>query len=142
MEEMVTYEINEYDLESFRKEYPNIYNDCVRFYNHGIHGIIGERKNGELWLFNYYTCSIRQLPVNPDDMTKKESKDEFGYRLRDLLRYKGKNQKWLAEVTGIDAHLICDYANGRCMPNIHNADRIAKALDCLIDDLLYKGKYW
>lgn len=142
MEDINTYEINEHDLKNFEQEYPKIYRDCVRFYNHGIHGIIGERKNGDLWLFSCYDCTVRQLPEDPDDMTKEESKVEFGYRLRNWILHKGKNQKWLAEATGIDPHLISEYVNGRSMPNVYNADRMAKALGCFVDDFLYKGKWY
>lgn len=142
MEDRTAYEISEYDLEIFKKEYPKLFNDCIRFYDHGCHGIIGELGNGELWLFNFYDCTVRKLPEDPDNMTKEESKVEFGYRLRAWLRRKGKNQKWLAEETGIDPHLISEYVNGKTTPNVYNADRMAKALDCFIDDFLYKGKWY
>lgn len=57
--------------------------------------------------------------------------------LRRLLAERGMNQTELAKLTGIRPSTICEIYNNNCtFLKLDNIDRICKALDCDISDLL------
>ena len=57
--------------------------------------------------------------------------------LRRLLEERGMNQTELARITGIRPSTICEIYNNNCtFLKLDNIDRICKALDCDISDLL------
>ncbi|MBO4950663.1 MAG: helix-turn-helix transcriptional regulator [Clostridia bacterium] len=57
--------------------------------------------------------------------------------LRRLLEERGMNQTELARITGIRPSTICEIYNNNCtFLKLDNIDRICKALDCNISDLL------
>ena len=45
-------------------------------------------------------------------------------------------QEALSEITGISKVTISGYVNGKSLPSLYNADRIAEALSISIDKLL------
>ena len=47
-------------------------------------------------------------------------------------------QKELSQLAGITAAAISYYENGKRLPTVDNARKLAKALDCTIDDLYPK----
>lgn len=52
------------------------------------------------------------------------------------LRIKGKSQGWLAQRTGIDNFYINKLIKDKIKnPRIETANKIAKALDCAIEDI-------
>lgn len=57
--------------------------------------------------------------------------------LRRLLEERGMNQTELARSTGIRPSTICEIYNNNCtFLKLDNIDRICKALDCDISELL------
>lgn len=56
-------------------------------------------------------------------------------RIPDLLFRLGKDQQWLADVTGKAAQKISDYCNMRTIMNLRTAKLIAHFLKCDIGDL-------
>ena len=70
-------------------------------------------------------------------MTEQEWRKEFARRLRRIAHQnKDYNQKELAEASGISEVTISRYYNGLRSPSSDNLVRIARALDCTIDDLI------
>lgn len=62
---------------------------------------------------------------------------EFGRRLKTLLELRGMTQNELSEETGISQVSISKYLNGKSDPSLLNVLKIARALDCSLDDLTY-----
>jgi transcriptional regulator with XRE-family HTH domain len=50
---------------------------------------------------------------------------------------KGVNQQYLSDATGITAVTLSNYMRGKVTPNFYNVDKIAKALDCSIEEFRY-----
>lgn len=70
-------------------------------------------------------------------MTEQEWREEFGKRITRLKYRAGKmNQKELAEASGISEDAISRYKNGTRTPSGYNLVRLAKALNCSLDELL------
>ena len=70
-------------------------------------------------------------------MTEEEWRKEFARR---LLKIKHNNkdydQKELAEASGISESTISHYMKGTRTPKGENLVRLAKALDCTVDELI------
>lgn len=70
-------------------------------------------------------------------MTEQEWRKEFGRRLRRIAHLnKDYNQRELAEASGITEATISRYYNGLRSPTSENLIKIARVLDCTIDELV------
>lgn len=96
--------------------------------------IIVTTTDGQKYIYNDLDQGIRRLP-DPRDMTEEECLQEFGYRLRNIMRCRNMNQVSLSEATGISQPRISNYMRGNISPGFYNLDKIARALDCPIEDL-------
>jgi DNA-binding Xre family transcriptional regulator len=90
--------------------------------------------DGQRYIYNDSDQGIRRLP-DPRDMTEEECLQEFGYRLRNIMRCRSMSQDDLAYATGIQQARISNYMRGKMSPGFFNLDKIARALDCPIEDL-------
>lgn len=70
-------------------------------------------------------------------MTEQEWREEFARRLRKIKHNnKDYDQKELSEVTGISEATISHYLKGTRTPRGENLVKLAKALDCTVDELI------
>ncbi len=57
-------------------------------------------------------------------------------RLRELRKAKGLTQKALSEKSGVAREIIARAETGKSEPEVGTLIRLAKALDCKLDDLV------
>lgn len=73
--------------------------------------------------------------------TKNDNSDKLDYilpfRLEEFIKKNNINQIQLAEKSGVPLSSINKYINGINEPTAVNLMKLAKALDCKVDDLLY-----
>ena len=93
--------------------------------------------NGEVYLFDDEKETVRKLPDSPENLTENEFMCEFGVRLRNMMHRKRINQFQLSLLTGISQPRLSNYVTGSATPSIYTVNRIAKALNCNIDELVY-----
>lgn len=96
-----------------------------------------EFKDGSIHIFNELDNTICTIQRDPCGMTEKEWRKEFGRRLHNLITLKGWNQGMFAEIVGISPTNLSAYINGRNMPGFYVVDKMARALECSLDDLRY-----
>ena len=94
-------------------------------------------ENGESYLYNDSTNVLTRLPNDRNNMTEEECSKEFGRRLRRIMLIKGVSQLELSELTEISRVLLSRYMNGKSNPGFYNIDKIARALDCSVDEFRY-----
>lgn len=70
-------------------------------------------------------------------MTEQEWREEFAHRLQ-VLSYRKKryNKKQLAEASGLSEKTIGRYRRGERIPDAISLSKIARALDCSVDELI------
>ena len=70
-------------------------------------------------------------------MTEQEWRKEFAHRLQ-VLSYRKKryNRKQLAEASGLSEKTIGRYRRGERTPDAISISKIARALDCSVDELI------
>lgn len=94
-------------------------------------------ENGDIYLFDEGRETVRLLPDDPGSLDEKEFMCEFGIRLRNIMRWNGITQSQLSEKSGISQPRISQYATGQATPSIYTVNRLAKALGCSVDELVY-----
>lgn len=114
----------------------NITSRAVAVEYSGYFEIVVTVEDGTRYLYNDLDEAIRRLP-DRDTMTEEECLREFGYRLSNIMRCKGFTQEILSEMTGISQARISNYIRGKVSPGFYIIDKIARALNCPVDDLRY-----
>lgn len=102
--------------------------------------LIVETESGYTVLYNDQDGTLRSLPKDSDDMSEEECRREFKYNFRKLLACSGMSQLELSEATGIPQPVLSNYMNGRNLPGFYNLDKIARALNCSVEDFRYTYK--
>lgn len=73
-----------------------------------------------------------KIPEDEDEWRK-----QFSYNLYRVMRRNGLSQIELSEESGISPAMITKYMNGESTPTAYKMTKIANALRCNIDDLIY-----
>lgn len=123
---------------NFKQYFPLFAEDAVSFTTSNIPcELIVKLTDGSSILYDDADRTIRNLPDDPHDLSKEECNKEFSYRLRKMMQIKGITQYELSERTGIAQPHISNYVRGMRSPSFYVIDKIAKALDCSIDQFRY-----
>lgn len=125
-------------LTNFKKQFPCFADHAVEYHKKGPFELVVKLDDGHV--ISYYDTEqgIRRLPSDDTNLTEEECREEFGIRLCRIMYYKGVTQKELSELTGITQANISNYITGRQTPSFYKVDKIARALDCSIEELRYK----
>lgn len=129
--------MNKEIFENAKFYFPFLANHTVEYSMTGPTEITIKLDDGHFMLYDDIDRTIRNLPRDRDHMSELECRKEFSMRLRRLMFRKNINQTELADMTGISQASISNYIIGKSSPSFYNADRIARALDCSIDELRY-----
>ena len=96
-------------------------------------------KNGRKVIFDRFTGYYKDVFYDSiHEITAEQEKREFAYRLRSLMARSRITQEDLAEMIDISRPMISNYIRGTSVPSVIVARKIAKALDCSMDDFFYK----
>lgn len=60
--------------------------------------------------------------------------------IKSLREAKGLSQKELAKELGVDQSAVCLWENGKTFPRVPVAQRMAKILDCSLNELYSNGQ--
>jgi DNA-binding XRE family transcriptional regulator len=124
-------------MRNFKLQFPNVAANTMSYENYNDTELIAYLEDGSIILYDDLNGTIRNLPQDSNDMTEGEFLFDFSIRLRKMIDVRGIPQNELAEQAGISPLTLSRYVNGRTTPNLYIADRIAKALDCSLDELRY-----
>lgn len=125
-------------IDSLLAYYPFLAEKAVSFVQTSPFDLIIKMEDGSSVLYDDSSKSFRTLPRDSKNMSERESKIEFGFRLRTVMERKGISQLVLSEMTGISQPILSNYLNGKNSPSFYKVDIIAKALGCSIDELTYR----
>ena len=96
-------------------------------------------KNGRKVIYDRFTGYYKDVFYDSIyELTEEQEKKEFAFRLRSLMGRRGISQDVLAESIDSTQSMISRYVRGETIPSVIVARKIAKVLDCSIDDLFYK----
>lgn len=95
-------------------------------------------KTGEKVLYDRFTKYYRVLSYNGQELTEEQEIREFKTNLRNMMARKFISQEMLAREIGTSQQMISRYLSGTAMPSALVLRKIARTLNCSIDDLFYK----
>lgn len=124
-------------LIGFEMEEPYLFEQMVNATHTGQSELTIELDDGRVVIYDELMGSTRFLPLDRNNMTDDEYKTEFSLRLNKLMRLRGFTQTTLAEATGCTQPQISNYMRGTAVPGYYKVVRIAKVLNCSLDDLTY-----
>ena len=120
----------EYEL--YCPQYASITEEC---YQENEWDLIAILKDGTRIMYDGEQHSIRSLP-DSNDISEEQLRIEFSKRVSKILRRRGMSQLELSNLTGISTTTISKYMSRKATPSLYNANRIARALGCSIDELM------
>lgn len=123
-------------FEHMEMYWSNVTNDAVDVEYIGRYELVVTVSDGTRYLYNDLDEGIRRLP-DRENMSKQDCASEFGYRLTNIMHYKNIKQEELQAMTGIPQARLSEYITGKRVPGFYNVDKIARALDCSVDELRY-----
>ena len=95
-------------------------------------------KNGDKVIYDRVLRSFRGFYPEGHELTDEEWKRSFKIRLHTIMKHRGVSQEVLAERVGTSQTMITRYINGYCIPSTIMLAKIARALNCSLDDLVYR----
>lgn len=125
-------------IEWFEMDFPSTSSKVEEHIFIGDYFLIAKLTDGSRVCYDQSDRSIRNLPSDPDTMSEVQFRREFGIRLRRLMERKRITQSELAERMGVSQTRISGYVRGKNTPSIFMVNKIAKALNCSIDELTYR----
>lgn len=74
--------------------------------------------------------------TNTDAVTEESCRKIFAANLSDIMSIRGIGQDILSKRTGLSQGMISNYKRGRSIPSLTNAQKIANALSCELEELI------
>ena len=97
-----------------------------------------------LSLVEYFQCSADYLlglvEFSPEQSYYAPSMDNFGERLRNLLKENGVSQYKLTQVYHVSGNLIYRWLNDKAVPSVANLIKLSQCLDVPVDVLIGRTK--
>ena len=125
-------------ISNFELRFPSVTQDVYKYDRTAYSNeLIVTFKDGSKILYNDFENTVRYLPADSSNMSEKQFKKEFGYRVKRIMLEKGITQEELSEKTGIAQETLSRYICGKNVPSFYKIDKIAKALDCSVDEFRY-----
>lgn len=122
-------------IRNFEHQFPFLIHRVISYQENDIFELVVRLDDGEIVLYDDMLKAIRTLP-NEDELTIEDNfTREFGKRLRSVLCHKCITQQELSEMTGIPRPILSRYITGKTCPSLYKANKIARALDCSLDEL-------
>ena len=108
----------------------------LRWGPYGRHSIWIEYEDGIIEEYNSldgYCRDVTGKLFKPDEESEEH---DFSRRLYEKMRDKGFDQDMLAKESGVSQSMISNYLNGKSSPRLDKLEKIARALECPVIELI------
>lgn len=96
-------------------------------------------KNGRKVMYDRFTGYYMNIFYDDvNEITEEQEKKEFAYKLRSLMNRNRVTQEQLSESLNTTQAMISRYVRGETIPSVIVLRKIAKILNCSMDDFFYK----
>ena len=106
---------------------------CVSWEPYNKHQLKIRLDDGTTVLYNIFDKTVRTLFET--DYSDEAFKRDFVYNVDDRLYSKGMTRGQLAKIIGVPAATMSGWMTRKNLPPVGMAMRIARALDCTVEDL-------
>ena len=126
--------MEDYIIDNFKSHFPALAEKMVSCKKDKYGQVKAVLKDGRKIIYDDFCCRVREVP-DSSNLTRDEFGKDLGQRLWYIMRCKGIDQVELSKRTGFPQSTISNYINGINIPSFYAIDKIARILDCSIDDL-------
>ena len=125
-----------YLIEQFKLYFPTIAELAIRYEGDkfNFEWLLVTLDDGSRLIFDNVEHTIRKIPRDAEHLTEAEARREFGVRLRKIMYQRGITQNYLADAIDVSQARISDYITGKHSPSFYVIDKIAKVLNCSVDE--------
>lgn len=120
-------------FEDFSRRFPNMVDQVVEYQEVNDTTILISLSDG--CQMKYYGDSGSFRVIKEFDGSREDWSKHFANNLIDMMNYRGMDQTYLSERSGVSQQSISNYMNGKGMPTGYVINKLAKALSCDISDL-------
>ena len=125
-------------FEDFKEECPSLVSKVDHWNAEGANSIRVYFKDGTVNIYNYILKGL--MPVHQNDGTEEDWRRDFRDKLVEKMADCDYTQQELAYATGISQTMIGRYLNKQSMPSGYVVAKLAKALHCSPDELIWLEK--
>lgn len=125
-------------FEDFKEECPSLVSKVDHWDVEGANSIRVYFKDGTVNIYNYILKGL--MPVHQNDGTEEDWRRDFRDKLVEKMADCDYTQQELAYATGISQTMIGRYLNKQSMPSGYVVAKLAKALHCSPDELIWFEK--
>lgn len=129
--------MEEHLFRNFKMCYPYFAKEVVNYELYEPFKLIVKLSDGEEVLYDDLDSSYEIVTTN---VNKETWLLRFGRQLERKMRLKGIDRITLSEESGLSQAIIGKYIAGKSAPSLYNASKIAKVLNCSVEDLLHFPK--
>ena len=122
-------------FEDFKEECPSLVSKVDHWDAEGANSIRVYFKDGTVNIYNYILKGL--MPVHQNDGTEEDWRRDFRDKLVEKMADCDFTQQELACATGISQTMIGRYLNKQSMPSGYVVAKLAKALHCSPDELIW-----
>ena len=122
-------------FEDFKEECPSLVSKVDHWDAEGTNSIRVYFKDGTVNIYNYILKGL--MPVHQNDGTEEDWRRDFRDKLVEKMADCDYTQQELAYATGISQTMIGRYLNKQSMPSGYVVAKLAKALHCSPDELIW-----
>ncbi|MBR6641747.1 MAG: helix-turn-helix transcriptional regulator [Clostridia bacterium] len=112
--------------------------DLLEMRRLNFYDVMVKQKNGDVFIYDNFSNSYRYVYYESDDLTDEQYTHEFTRTLRERIMRSGWNQDDIAKAAGISPITLNRYVNGHRAPDYITLHRLAKALNCSVEDFYYQ----
>lgn len=124
-------------LQNLKLYFPSIAESMVSYQESDNFEITVQCDDGSSFVYDDLDKTIRAIPADGGIGDESVWRREFGRRLRKRMIRNGLTQEDLANMVGISQSMLSNFMTGRSMPGLYIVDKLARALDCSVDDFIY-----
>lgn len=117
--------------------FPDLLGEVVRVREYVQFMLLLETNTKYDYFYNITNNVLIPIPKDDKNLDKESFRRIFGVLLRRALECSGLTQEELSEKTGIPQPNISDYLYGKHFPSFYQIDKMAKAMNCSVEDLRY-----
>ena len=119
--------INDYEVDRWE---PRLMNEIVVYLRNGDAILYDDINRTHRCLMEYERDEYGDYIMDNDAYKK-----AFSVKLRRLMTSRRMSQRMLSDATGIHIGALSHYMNGRNIPDMRNALKLSRALDCDVEEL-------
>lgn len=120
----------------FLMYFPYYENRILRYYMFTNTELMAELDNGHYVVYDSLHNTCREFSKSNELEDEEHWRLEFARRLYKMMEHQAISQNTLSEISGISIVTISSYMNGKSTPSLYNAEKLARALRCGVEDLI------